>query len=99
MSINDVIKQEEERLQEEIDELENNIIEWIEGIVKDVEDDRQAFPDSVNCGFGKDLALTILMTFKDFEFEQIETLQELSSKLLKLYEMKQEDKIFKRNIA
>lgn len=96
MSIEDVIKQDEERLEEEISSLETEVKNWIVEMVKTVEEERQAFPDSVSCGFGEDLAINILLTLKDFEFEQLETLQKLSSKIEELGHMKNDDERFGR---
>lgn len=98
MSIEDVIKQDEERLEEEIQSLETEVKNWIVEIVKTVEEERQAFLDSVNCGFGEDLAINILLTLKDFEFEQLETLQKLSSKIEELGRMKNDDEKFGRKL-
>lgn len=98
MSIEDVIKQDEERLEEEIQNLETEVKNWIVEMVKTVEEERQAFPDSVSCEFGEDLAINILLTLKDFEFEQLETLQKLSSKIEELSRMKNDDERFGRKL-
>lgn len=99
MTIEDVFKQERDILKSEIDELETKFKDWVIGIMKDVAKDREAFPESVRCGFNEDVAINMLMTLKDFEFEQIKVLQQLSEKLGELWNLQYEDKLYGRHIA